>query len=628
MGFARERNAAQSDGNAVPLPVTDAEPTVPSKSDVDGLESLRHRLAGPSTTKAGLDSSDQERINRIIYEASKGSKFFENEKRKDAELTAKIRRVQAKLKELEGHDLRGEVRRADELLAKLEQSRDLSQCIVHVDCDAFYASVEELDRPELKDIPMGVGMGVLTTANYHARKFGVRSAMPVYIAKKLCPQLTVVPCDFTKYTRKSKEVQSVIEKYDPNFRAASLDEAYMNITEWCRERGVEPEDAVQDMRREVFEVSRLTVSAGIAPNSRLAKVCSDRNKPNGQFRILSTKDACLDFARELPCRKVSGVGRVFERELEAVGVKTCGDIFEKRSILRQVFGEKAFEFLMEMHLGLGSTEVRPAESYERKSIGTESTFSTIFKPDELRAKLRQISEDLEGDCERTQLSGRTLHLKIKLDTYEVYTRQVAMGKYIWQADELYKHGLPLLEREIHQAGGNLRLRLMGLRLTQLGGRGESDKVDVNKFFGVKRSNSDSITATKRIRTGESPSIDSGDFSFEDGVEDDLGPPQLEELPKEEKVEEDKCPCPICGLLVPADDRKLNEHIDLCLSRETIKEAARGDQEGRVEVPNIMVKKENVQPFGAGKANTVGRTAMNGNGKGGGLNGWLKKDKTM
>ncbi|BFZ63060.1 hypothetical protein YB2330_004174 [Saitoella coloradoensis] len=616
MSFARQ---SESDGNRDDDSSLLHRLAGPSITNRDDDSSLLHRLAGPSTTKAGLDSTDQDRINKIIYEASKGSKFFENEKRKDAELTAKIHRVQTKLKDLEGHDLRSEIRRADELLAKLEQSRDLSQYIVHVDCDAFYASVEELDNPSLKNIPMGVGLGVLTTANYHARKFGVRSAMPVYIAKKLCPHLTVVPCDFTKYARKSKEIQSVIAKYDPRFRAASLDEAYMNITPYCLAHDVEPDDAVRAMRTEIFELSRLTVSAGIAPNARLAKVCSDLHKPNNQFRIPNTKSACLAFARTLSCRKVSGVGRVFERELEAVNVKTCGDVYAARSYLHAVFGAKAFHFLLESYLGLGSTHIRPPSPRDRKSIGTESTFSaTLHDPSALRDKLLRIAEELEADCRRADLSGRTLHLKIKLDTYEVYTRQVALGRYVWEAGEVYRYALPLLEREMHQAGGGLRLRLMGLRLTQLrarGGRGgESEKVDVDKFFGVKRSNSDSgsTTTTKRLRgTGEM--IDAGDFSFDDiddGMqdEDDLcGPPVFLEEPQEEKgvvEEEDKsqCPCPICGLLVPADnDRKLNEHIDLCLSRETIREVARGDVKAK--------------------------TGMNGNGncKGGGLNGWLTKD---
>lgn len=125
-----------------------------------------------------------------------------------------------------GHDLR----RADERISELELTRDLSQTVVHIDCDAFYAAVEELDRPELKDVPMAVGKGVLTTCNYHARKFGCRSGMAGFVAMKLCPQLICLPLNFEKYTAKAQEVRAILAVYDPRFESASIDEAYLNIT--------------------------------------------------------------------------------------------------------------------------------------------------------------------------------------------------------------------------------------------------------------------------------------------------------------------------------------------------------------------------------------------------------------
>ncbi len=132
---------------------------------------------------------------------------------------------------MEKLDLSRDLRRADDHLAELEASRDLSQVVVHIDCDAFYAAVEELDRPELKEVPMAVGKGVLTTCNYHARKFGCRSGMAGFVAMKLCPQLIRLPLNFDKYNSKAREVREILADYDPRFESASIDEAYLNITQ-------------------------------------------------------------------------------------------------------------------------------------------------------------------------------------------------------------------------------------------------------------------------------------------------------------------------------------------------------------------------------------------------------------
>jgi DNA polymerase kappa len=344
------------------------------------------------------------------------------------------------------------------MIEELELSRDLSQTIVHIDCDAFYAAVEELDRPELKDVPFSVGGGVLTTCNYHARKFGCRSGMAGFVAKKLCPQLIQIPLNFDKYTAKAQEVREIIVDYDPRFESASIDEAYLNITKYCEKNQIDPEEAVEQLRQKVHEKTKITISAGIAANAKLAKICSNKNKPNGQYRIPNDRSAIMAFMSCLPTRKVNGIGRVFERELDAIGVKACGDIYAFRQYLSKLFGEKAFCFLMQCHLGLGRTSVQPAEEYERKSVGTESTFGEIGDPSELRNTLRWTAEELEKDMVRTQFKGRTLCLKVKLHTFEVFTRQAILPKAIYQAEDLYKYSLPMLSKlEQEYAGMKLRL---------------------------------------------------------------------------------------------------------------------------------------------------------------------------
>ncbi|EXJ79237.1 DNA polymerase kappa subunit [Capronia epimyces CBS 606.96] len=605
------------DGGEVAEPPVDAQVALPQASQ---HHSLKHHLLGPSLTKAGQDAVDQKKVSEIIYEASKGSKFFSNEELRDKNLTTKIERILKQKAQLEKLDLKSDLRRADDYIASLELSRDLSQHVVHIDCDAFYAAVEEIDRPELKHVPMAVGVGVLTTCNYEARKYGCRSAMAGFVAKKLCPQLICLPMNFDKYTAKAKEVRAILADYDPRFESASIDEAYLNITEYCHIHDIGPDAAVEQLRREVHEKCNITISAGIAPNAKLAKICSNKNKPNGQFRIPNDRGAVMSFISTLPVRKVNGIGRVFERELDAIGIKTCGDIYVQRAYLHRLFGEKAFQFLMQTYLGLGRTIVQPAEEYERKSVGTESTFRDISSKQELREKLRHTAEELEKDMARVAVKGRTLVLKVKLHTYEVFTRQVAPPKAVHRAEDLYNYSLPMLAK-LEKEMPDFRLRLMGLRCTHL----VSTKKESPDFFRRRVNNiSSAQKSTDNDNNEEWEAWPDAEFEEAARQEKQEEMDELERLSQEQQKQgqdpvdaggvgeastadwhepfgrykygsEPNSPakhgrthtdatapkkeeqqqfwdCPVCQLPQPANDREFNCHIDLCLSRQTIKEA--------------------------------------------------------
>ena len=570
-------------------------------------------------------------------------------------------------------DLASDLRRADEYIAELELTRDLSQWVVHIDCDAFYAAVEELDRPELKHVPMAVGKGVLTTCNYHARKFGCRSGMAGFVATKLCPQLICLPLNFEKYTAKAQEVREILADYDPRFESASIDEAYLNITQYCENKQMDPEDAVTQLRNEISEKTHITISAGIAPNAKIAKIASNRNKPNGQFRVANDRATILAFMRDLPTRKVNGVGRVFERELDAIGIKTCGDIYHQRAYLSKLFGEKAFQFLMQCHLGLGRTKIQPAEEYIRKSVGTESTFRDMSDKAELREKLRWIAEELEKDLTRTHFKGRTLVFKAKLHTYEVLTRQTIPPKAVSTADDLYTYALPMmakLEREIP----GMKLRLMGLRCTHL----VSTKKPGIDFFGLQRQSSTDSDhpATKFDEEGEwevwpeeefeaaarqerqdemnelerlsqEQNLDTRDpqhpLTQEQHLEAsmhkhkagrailpnptpahplrgnstrELGPsvgfqkPATGYTPPPANPKEDRWTCPICARPQTASDKDFNEHIDFCLSKGTIKEAA---QETEARSPPVRLERV-ASLEEQGKENNDGGPELKGRGR--------------
>ncbi|CBX95091.1 similar to DNA-directed polymerase kappa [Plenodomus lingam JN3] len=569
----------------------------------DDHDSLKYHLLGPSLTKAGQDTVDQQKVSEIIYNASKGSKFFNNEETKDKNLSEKINRILAKRRELEKMDLTSDLRRADDYIAELELTRDLSQVVVHLDCDAFYAAVEELDRPELKEVPMAVGKGVLTTCNYHARKFGCRSGMAGFVAMKLCPQLICVPMNVAKYMAKAEEVREVLARYDPGFESASCDEAYLNLTQYCKEHHMSPEDVVSQLRADVFERAKITVSAGIAANAKLAKIGSNKNKPNGQFYLPSDRQTIMDFMKTMPTRKVNGIGRVFERELDAIGVKTCGDIYAHRAYLAKLFGQKAFQFLMQCYLGLGRTKIQRADESHRKSVGTETTFRELQSPDDLRGKLRHVAEELEGDLKRTEYKGRTLCIKIKLHTYEVHTRQITPPFAVHKADDLYKYSLPMLEKFMSEIP-NMKLRLMGLRVTHI----ISTKKPGIDFFGRIRpptapkpsttSKSDDSwetwpeeefeEAARQERNDEMNELEKLSQELDPEhihriAKEPLTAPRVPEIPSEQQAQ---WQCPICMLPQPPDDASFNAHIDFCLSKQTIKEAVK-----ETAPPSVVLEKQ-------------------------------------
>jgi DNA polymerase kappa len=596
-----------------PLLPTVPIPAVKTSSDVEH-KTLKYSLLGPSLTKPGQDNVDQNKVSEIIYNASKGSKFFNNEESRDKSLTLKIEKILAKKRNLEKLDLTHDRRKADEYLTELELSRDLSQTIVHIDADAFYCAVHELEQEELKNVPFSVGKGVLTTCNYHARKFGCRSGMAGFVAKKLCPQLIQIPLNFEKYTAKAQEVREVLVDYDPRFESASIDEAYLNITQYMVDHNISAEETVERLRKEVHEKTKITISGGIAANAKLAKICSNQNKPNGQFSLPKDRASIMAFMKDLPTRKVNGIGRVFERELDAVGIQSCGDIYAHRQYLSKLFGEKAFQFLMQCYLGLGRTSVQPAEEYERKSVGTESTFADMSGPAELRTKLRSTAEELEKDLLRTQFKGRTLVLKVKFHTYEVFTRQVIPPKAVYLAGDLYRYSVPMLSK-LEQDFPGMKLRLMGLRCTHLV---SMKRLDTNTFFGFKKRSEGSALEDGDVNTAKRKAevLDSEqwetwpDEEFEEAARQEQAEEyeeletlsQLEEASKMRRHSKEVVPnptprkererlenggdaeqwwdCPICLRPQATDEREFNEHIDLCLSRATIREAVQETVMGR------------------------------------------------
>ncbi|CAD6581192.1 MAG: hypothetical protein CYPHOPRED_001511 [Cyphobasidiales sp. Tagirdzhanova-0007] len=552
--------------------------------DLEPTNSLLHRLAGPSTGKAGLKRNPEE-VRQVIYQSSRGGQYFKNEERKDVELTAQIHASLEKLKEsiaIRGGNLQTEEKKADRIVWEQEARRDLSQTIVVVDCDAFYASVEELDDPSLKGRAFGVGEGVLTTASYEARKYGCRSAMPGYIAKKLCPELIFVKPDFTKYSSASSKVMAVLTRYDADLSPASLDEAYMNLTPYLRRTGLSAGAAVQQMREEVKHETGLTVSAGCGPNTLLAKIAADVNKPDGQCIIEPTAEACRKFMLDLSVRKIHGIGRVTERWLEALEIYTCQDIYTLRGKLLLAKGEIGATSLLRAYLGISNNAVERGKREDRRGVGHETTFSTLWRPKDLSNKLREIADSLGGDLARLKYSGRTLTLKLKLETYEVLSRAKTIDGAFSNAEQLYRFGHHLLDSEMiarataydqgkpyKGKGRDLRLRLMGLKVSNL--KDESEEAARKKVGLHKWAIKPAPTRAPLVKGGSTDDLNSitniGPANLIDltGLDDSIE----EEEGDFEEIFLEAAPCSICKKTFPFADDIYNLHVQTCRRQDDV-----------------------------------------------------------
>lgn len=293
--------------------------------------------------------------------------------------------------------------------------------IVHVDMDAFYASVEQRDDPALRGRPVVVAWkgkrSVICAASYEARQFGVRSAMPAVTAERLCPQAIFVPPDFTRYKAVSRAVREIFQRHTDLIEPLSLDEAYLDVTE--NKTGLPTATKVAiAIRQEIREGLSLTASAGVAPNKFLAKIASDWRKPNGLF-VIQPKDFDT-FLPPLPVGRIPGVGKVTENRLRQIGTQTVGDLraFELAT-LEVHFGRYGVR-LYELARGIDHNPVTPDRP--TKSISAEDTFEQDIPLSETEDLIRRLAEKVWSASRREARTARTVVLKLKTKEFNVHTR--------------------------------------------------------------------------------------------------------------------------------------------------------------------------------------------------------------
>lgn len=334
--------------------------------------------------------------------------------------------------------------------------------IIHIDMDAFYASVEQHDFPELKGKPLAVGggmYGVVAAASYEARKFGVRSAMPGKIALEKCPQLIVVKPRFQRYKEISQQIRKIFYEFTDLVEPLSLDEAYLDVTE--NKKDMESaNDIAREIRRRIFEETGLTASAGISINKFLAKVASDYNKPNGQKTIHPTQ--ILDFMEDLPIEKFFGIGKVTANKMHELHIFKGSDL-KKKSLddLLKLFG-KSGNYYYNVVRGIHNSEVKPHRI--QKSVAVEETFwENLLDEEAVFKQLKIISEELEIRLSKKEIKGKSLTLKIKYKDFTQYTRSKTQEVYFDGNLDFYETAQKLWELRPFDKP----VRLLGLSLSNL-----------------------------------------------------------------------------------------------------------------------------------------------------------------
>ena len=331
--------------------------------------------------------------------------------------------------------------------------------IIHVDMDAFYAAVEEVDNPKLKGRPVIVGglsnQGVVTTANYEARKYGVHSAMPIFMAKKKCPHGAFVPGRMSRYQEVSRNVFRVLYEFTDLIEQVSIDEAYLDISNMR----ISPMEVVKKIKERVMEDTGLTMSIGISYNKFLAKLASDWNKPNGVTVIDS--NMVPEILLPLPVEKVHGIGPKSAKKLNDIAVYTIEDLMRlSEEFLEELFGKSGRETYNRIR-GIDLREIDT--SRERKSLGIERTFYDTDDIELLKEYLKSYSLSLASELENKQIHARTIIVKVKDENFKTQTRSKTLSNHIKSAEEIFEIGESLLD----EININQKIRLLGITAANL-----------------------------------------------------------------------------------------------------------------------------------------------------------------
>ncbi|KEG09797.1 DNA polymerase kappa [Trypanosoma grayi] len=422
-------------------------------------------------SKAGLAGVNKAHVNAVIEKCTKGSAFYMNEKRMESQREKRNASLCTKSKKyrlLSASARQSLMKTVSACEAELEAGRRFGN-YVHVDMDMFYAAVEMKKNPSLAEVPLGVGsVAMLSTTNYVARRYGVRSGMPGFIGRKLCPALVIVPTDFDAYRAEAAVVRGIAAEYDPHFISVGLDELTMEVSAHLQQNpGMTAADVAAEFRARVVAETQLTASAGIAPTATLSKIASNYKKPNGQHELrLRTREDVIAFMKDLPVREIPGIGPVQNSMLASLGIRTCGAIHRQKYKLCYVFPGKTFEFYLSAALGVmqsGADRMRADRA--QKTVGHEVTVRRRLKNEaELKHVVLKALALAHDALLRQRKAARRITLRLKRRSFEDHQYSVTLDSATNDMTLLWRETQKLLQPHLTSFDD---FRLAGVRLGKL-----------------------------------------------------------------------------------------------------------------------------------------------------------------
>mmetsp|Transcript_15934 Transcript_15934/g.29160 ORF Transcript_15934/g.29160 Transcript_15934/m.29160 type:complete len:393 (+) Transcript_15934:2585-3763(+) len=385
-------------------------------------------LTAYADEKAGMRGIDKQRIKEIIDFATKNTGLSKAEAAREQRCDQEVQAMKAKI---ESFYSKGVVAVSaakdalDDLIVSIESERSFDETWIHVDMDMFYAAVEIRDNPLLADKPVAVMYkSIITTSNYVARRFGIRSAMPVFIAEQLCPEVILIKSNMHKYAAVGAQIRDIFREYDLDYESLGLDEGHLRVTDVLDQRAMNHKEGRMRLASEIREriklATQLTCSAGIACNKLLAKMCTEVNKPDGQFYLPFERDAVLDYIGGQPVRKIPYIGKVLEKVLNGLGIVTCRDVIGRALELSISLSPLNLRFVLRSCLGIGIV-VHPKVE-ERKSISMSRSLRPISDMGQIQSKLKEFCEIVCEEARRLEFSALNIAVGIVTSKFEHKTK--------------------------------------------------------------------------------------------------------------------------------------------------------------------------------------------------------------
>ena len=435
--------------------------------------------------KAGMEGLDTEKINEIITNATKNTKLYKKQQEEKEKIKREVETINKNLSQFHKNSLLySQIKTlAESKLKSIEKESRFDKVWFHIDMDMFFAAIEIRDNPELEHIPIAVGdESMISTSNYVARKFGVRSAMPGFLGKLLCPNLKFINPNHHLYMEESDKIMNILAEYDNEIEIRSCDEAFLDMTNYLKQRNIKNKDEIinvaNEIKNKIYFSRKLTCSIGIACNKKLAKICSDQNKPNGIFYLDFEQEAINNFLKPLNIRKIPFIGPKTEIRMNFMNIFTVEDVL-KRYIDLFYLNEGTFEFFMRSCFGIGGyfhSQEQDDKSYS-KSISFQMTDNKNFIYETLKKTVNSVLEKLlqVGNCKT-----------IAIEVIDVEEKKISKGftknAGFLGKGEIFEMAFDLINELLEKAK---KIRMIRFRVSNLTFYNNNNKNDAKSTKGNK-----------------------------------------------------------------------------------------------------------------------------------------------